>query len=103
MAINRQEQRLFRESGGAGSRGLTLRRRLEAEGEESLDAVVAADGIGNHESELEQEVGMVAIAAPSPDQRLPVVVEGLDATGGWPVFAQRQDRGAVCLLSLIHI
>jgi hypothetical protein len=70
---------------------------LEAEGEESLDAVVVADGIGNHESELEQEVGMVAIAAPSPDQRLSVVVDGLDATGGWPVFAQRQDRGAVSL------
>jgi hypothetical protein len=54
---------------------------LWAEGEESLDAVVVDDGIGNHESHLEQDVGIVAIAAPSPDQRLPAI-EGLEATGG---------------------
>ena len=66
---------LFRESGEAVSRRLAVGWGLEPECEESLDAVVAANGIGSHESELEEEMTVIAVAAPAPDERLPVVIE----------------------------
>ncbi len=34
---------------------------------------------------------MISIATPSADERLPVVVEGFDSAGGWPVRAERHD------------
>ena len=53
IELMRPKIRLFRGSGEAVSRGLAAGWGLEPECEESLDAVVAANGIGSHESELE--------------------------------------------------
>jgi hypothetical protein len=47
------EIRLFVESGGGRSGGLTARHgRRDAEGEEAPNAIVGADGIGGHEAQL---------------------------------------------------
>ena len=54
----------------------------QTEREEPPDAVAVANWVGDEEAELAEEVPVVAMSSTAADERLPVVVEGLDASSG---------------------
>src|SRR5262249_37103414 len=61
-----------------------------------------ADGIGDHETELAQEVGVISIPASSADERLPIVVEGFDPACGGSMFSERDDFVAALVESIVQ-
>src|ERR1019366_2519794 len=86
------EWRLFVESGGSGSCGVTSGHGgRDAEGEEAANAIVVADGVGGHEPQLAKEVVVIAVAASATDEGLPVVIERFESSDGRPVLGESHD------------
>src|ERR1019366_1441407 len=91
-ASPRGQFRLFVESGGSGSCGVTSGHGgRDAEGEEAANAIVVADGVGGHEPQLAKEVVVIAVAASATDEGLPVVIERFESSDGRPVLGESDD------------
>src|SRR5690606_29129852 len=75
----------------------------DSERQKALDARGIADGVGGSEAQFGAQVRMIAIAAATTHERLPVVVQGLDASGRWSQLSEGDDLLEVLLDGLVQL